>query len=694
MSAERIVGIVFLGIATILIFLGINYNGYFFLVGGCLLIPGFILFLSKGRIEKKEPAYLAMRIVNSLPESPTELTPKNIKKIHQLLPVPNDYKVLWAEVRAFGGHPAGVIITDQALIMKAERKTVSERNKEIKKENKGVKKKEKKPKINYIYRIIPWSYFTPTDYSFVEEGSGKKKVFHFVVDENTVFSFSCPELFKELDNIQREYSDIIRREELSSAIRVQAAINSVNVEPAIYMAKNGAANTFTGHGIIAEDLGTKLDKLAGMDATVVGRDNAKNGADKLVSINGEQIAIQCKYCMNATESVNHCFDDKTGLFRYYDLNGRPMRIEVPKDQYLQAIEEMKDKISQGLVTGVDDPEMASDIIREGRLTYDQVRNIAKAGTIQSLSYDFVTGAIRCSCVFGISFIISFAQVFWTTKDFKKATKCALITSAKVYGLSVIGSVLRSQLARAGLANLFYPMVKNILDRLPEKTIQSFASMQGGVVDPKMVAIDATRDYYARFLASQVAVQCVMFLVFSAPDINNYVSNNMSGGQFVMNMTERAAGMIGGGIAAGVAGSAVGKAAGTVAGGVVGFAAGAAGGVVSGLVVHTLSHLFREDDDVIIGRMFTAILINNIMDYMLDQDEQERLVEILSKENGKLKALRKALIASPNQSRDIQRYVDSIMKKVTRNRDKIRIDEKQMRSEMDEIVLKGELTYEM
>ena len=37
------------------------------------------------------------QIMLKLPTSKTELSADNIKKIHRYLPVPSDYKILWAE---------------------------------------------------------------------------------------------------------------------------------------------------------------------------------------------------------------------------------------------------------------------------------------------------------------------------------------------------------------------------------------------------------------------------------------------------------------------------------------------------------------------------------------------------------------------------------------------------------------------
>ena len=50
-------------------------------------------------------------LIATLPTSPTVLDKSNIGKIHRYIPVPTDYKILWADIGSFGGYPAGVVIT-------------------------------------------------------------------------------------------------------------------------------------------------------------------------------------------------------------------------------------------------------------------------------------------------------------------------------------------------------------------------------------------------------------------------------------------------------------------------------------------------------------------------------------------------------------------------------------------------------
>lgn len=53
-------------------------------------------------------------LIATLPKSPTALDKSTVEKIHRYIPVPTDYKILWADIGSFGGYPAGVVITDRA----------------------------------------------------------------------------------------------------------------------------------------------------------------------------------------------------------------------------------------------------------------------------------------------------------------------------------------------------------------------------------------------------------------------------------------------------------------------------------------------------------------------------------------------------------------------------------------------------
>lgn len=65
------------------------------------------------------------------------------------------------------------------------------------------------------------------------------------------------------------------------------------------------ANQRGGHGFAAEKANHLYDLLTGNEAKIIGDDNAKNGADRLV--NG--IEIQSKYCKTGSKCIAECFDE-------------------------------------------------------------------------------------------------------------------------------------------------------------------------------------------------------------------------------------------------------------------------------------------------------------------------------------------------------------------------------------------------
>ncbi len=134
-----------------------------------------------------------------------------------------------------------------------------------------------------------------------------------------------------------------------------------------------------GHGFAAEQANTLYDNLTGHKARVVGDNNAINGADRIL----DGIEIQSKYCATGSRCINECFaDDGKGAFRYYTNNGKPMAIEVPSDKYEAAVSAMEEKIRRGQVKGITDPSEAKNIVKKGHFTYEQAKNIAKAGTVE------------------------------------------------------------------------------------------------------------------------------------------------------------------------------------------------------------------------------------------------------------------------------------------------------------------------
>lgn len=54
---------------------------------------------------------------------------------------------------------------------------------------------------------------------------------------------------------------------------------------------------------------------------------------------------------------------------------------------------MRGKILEGKVDGVTNPNEASKIVKQGSVTYQQAKNIARAGNIDSLVFDVKTQSV-------------------------------------------------------------------------------------------------------------------------------------------------------------------------------------------------------------------------------------------------------------------------------------------------------------
>ena len=148
-----------------------------------------------------------------------------------------------------------------------------------------------------------------------------------------------------------------------------------------------------GHGFAAEDANAMWDRWHGKSVNKVGLDNSLNGADRI----SDGVQIQTKYCADAGKSVGAAFEN--GTYRYGG-----MKIEVPSDQYEEAVRIMRARISNGEVPGVADPNMADQIVIKGHYTYDEAVRIAKAGNLDSIKFDIQTQSVACAFACGLSFL--------------------------------------------------------------------------------------------------------------------------------------------------------------------------------------------------------------------------------------------------------------------------------------------------
>lgn len=411
-----------------------------------------------------------------------------------------------------------------------------------------------------------------------------------------------------------------------------------------------------GHGFAAERANNLYDKITGHDSKIVGDDNAPNGADRIV----DGIYIQSKYCATGSRCVNECFEnDGKGPFRYMN-NGKPMQIEVPSDKYDDAIRAMEEKIRRGQMEGVSNPEEAKNIIRKGHFTYEQARNIAKAGTVESLTYDAVNGAIVATTAFGVTAMITLATSVWNGEDFDDALKLATYSGLKVGGTAFITSILASQLSKAGLNSALVGGSEAIVAIMGPKA--SAILINAFRFGSKPIYGAAAMKSAAKLLRGNAITAGVTFVVLSTFDVANIFRGRISGKQLFKNLTNTAAtvgGGTGGWIVGAAAGSAVFPGVGTIAGGIAGsMLGGTAAGKISGTVVDT----FIEDDANEMIKIIESEFTEMANEYLLNQKEAEKSVDRLrDKLNGKTL---KNMYSSSDRQKFARRLLTPIIERET------------------------------
>ena len=395
---------------------------------------------------------------------------------------------------------------------------------------------------------------------------------------------------------------------------------------------NSIVNNPHGHGLAAEYANNLVDQIKNpfMHVERVGQNNAKNGADRIVG----DTKIQTKYLSSAKNSVNAAFEKKQdgGMYRY---DG--MQLEVPKDQYLDAIEVMKKRIAEGKVPGVTDPEDAKYIVRKGNVTWKEAKLIAEGGNITSLKYDAVDGVVQTLPTASICFVIMFAQAKWAGAN----TKDAAISAAK-----------------AGLTSLCLG------------TAIYAGSQQFAKVFTQQIAQQTGQKIAADAVAKNAGL-AISFGIILVPNIFNSLTGRISSQQLLKNTVVAGGGFLAGVASSAGAGAALGSiapGAGTAVGAVVGATAGVIGGIAGSTVTKKIMDQFIEDDRVEMFAILKEEYLDVVMSISLSQEEFTDVQNLIfdSGLEGKLKSMFKAGKKgnARNYARDniVEKAINKIMKK--------------------------------
>ena len=382
-----------------------------------------------------------------------------------------------------------------------------------------------------------------------------------------------------------------------------------------------------GHGFAAEQMNDYWDKVHGHDAKVVGGNNAKNGADRIV----DGIEIQTKYCKTGSKCIGECFEN--GRFRYINSAGKPMQIEVPSDKYDDAIKAMESRIKRGEVPGITNPKEAKNIIRKGNFTYEQARNVARFGTVESITLDAANGTIVASYAFGISTAMNFAVSVWNGKPFDEALKNSASAGLKVGGAAFVTTVLSSQMQRTALNSLLRGSTDQIVKLMGPKASAYLANaFRSGANLSGAAAMQSA----SKLLRGNAITGAITVAVLSSFDVANLFRGRISGKQLFKNVSKTAAtvaGGTGGWMAGASAGAAIGSlvpgigtAIGGFAGGLIGsLAGGSAAGKASSAVLDGMI----EDDALEMQGILEQEFKQLAEDYLINQKEAEKICDRLS-----------------------------------------------------------------
>lgn len=378
-----------------------------------------------------------------------------------------------------------------------------------------------------------------------------------------------------------------------------------------------------GHGFAAEKANHLIDKLTGEDAYLIGGDYAKNGADRLV--NNQQ--IQTKYCSSGSKCVSETFEN--GTFRYMDSTGKPMQIEVPSDKYVDAVKAMEERIKKGQVPGVTDPAAAKDLIRKGHLTYKQACNVAKAGTVESLTYDAANGIKLAGTAMGLTALLTFAVGVWQGKSKADALDAACFSGICVGGVAWATSIMTAQIGRTGVEGSLRASTDWMVKKMNTKVVDALAN---AFRNGNNISGAAAAKHVSKILRGQIAVTIVVTTVLSVDDLIALFSKEISGAQAFKNICKTAAGVAGGsagfwggaaaGAKAGAFGGPTGIAIGSTVGGLIGSVAGGFG--ASKLADAGLDAAIDDDSvdiDVLMERTFGELA----EDYLLSDKEANNAI---------------------------------------------------------------------
>ena len=404
---------------------------------------------------------------------------------------------------------------------------------------------------------------------------------------------------------------------------VSGILNAVEIESNTQWAKYKCGkNASTGHGFAAEDANALNEWLSGYDVDQIGRNNTNAGPDRIS--NAQE--IQTKYYKTANESVQAGFGND-GMYVY-----KGQILEVPNDQYEEAVVFMEEKIRQGKVEGIANPEDAKKIIKQGDVTYQQAKNIARAGNIDSLIFDAKTQTVTAISAFGISFAINLGMMcLFRDKgnlNIKEAMQLAFLSGLQNGTIAMTSGILTSQVLKTqfgrNLAAYVQWGAKSSIDAVYKVQIgkELIHNLSKSLWD-KGIYGRASKQVATKFIRTNVITNLGVFVITSIPDTFFVIRGEISKPQFIKNLVVNGTSLAGGTLGAWL-GACLGPY------GMIG--GGLAGGVIFNWTSKKIADSISKDDSEKMYELIKVALLHLSHDYMIQsEDEFQKCIEFIHQE---------------------------------------------------------------
>ena len=345
--------------------------------------------------------------------------------------------------------------------------------------------------------------------------------------------------------------------------------------------------------------------------------------------------------------VCYCSDGDATARRVIEMarEGRAdlAQIEVPPEQYDIIMDRLKSRIALDRhniaeCSPVKDPYELLHHVQKGELSYLQARNLASAGNLQSIHYDFRNNGVECTCSLGISFAVGMAIALWSGQSIRQAFICNLRGSAGSFLSSLLVSIASAQTLRVSAARITTTSVNDMLGNL-------YSSFLGREAIEKLALFSVGRSMsgagavaqVSGMLRSNIVAGAVTTAMLTAPDLyRTAFRHSQSWQQLAKNFTVNSVSVAGGTagwMAGAAAGAGIGSAVpviGTALGGFAGAFAGAlAASTAASRIARKAVDRIRPDDSKIMLGLCERAGASLCDDYMLSYEEAHELLNAMS-----------------------------------------------------------------